>query len=226
MKNTFKIAAAVAALGMASSASAFDWQNWQNWSVKVGVNKITPKVQSDSMTAPSQPGTKVDVGSNTQPIFSVAYAYNPHVSVELVLGTPYKHDISGAGAIAGVGVAGTVKSMPPTIFGQYRFLEEQAMFRPYVGLGLTYAYFYGETGSGALTALTNTGSSTPTTFSVDNAWGLTPQVGVVYNINPKWFADMVVTKTFLKTRAHYSTGQTIDMRLDPVATALSLGYRF
>lgn len=223
MKNILKIATVAIAMGAATSASALDLQNW---SVKVGVNKITPKVKSDNMTAPSLPGTKVDIGGDTQPIFSIAYAYNPHVSVELVLGTPYKHDIFGAGAIAGVGKAGSVKSMPPTLFGQYHFLEEQSMFRPYVGLGLTYAYFYGETGSGALTALTNTGSSTPTTFSVDNAWGLTPQAGVVYNINQKWFADLVVTKTFLKTRAHYSTGQTIDMRLDPVATAFAIGYRF
>jgi len=226
MKRMLKIATVAVAMSVASSASAFDWQNWQNWSVKVGVNKITPKVKSDNMTAPSQPGTKVDIGGDTQPIFSVAYAYSPNVSVELVLGTPYKHDISGAGAIAGVGKAGSVKSMPPTLFGQYHFLEEQSMFRPYVGLGLTYAYFYGETGSGALTALTSTGSTTPTTFSVDNAWGLTPQAGVVYNINQKWFADLVVTKTFLKTRAHYSTGQTIDMRLNPVATAFAIGYRF
>lgn len=226
MKNIIKIAAAVAALSAAHTASAVDWQNWQGWSVKVGVNKITPQVKSDNMTAPSQPGTKVDVGSNTQPIFSIAYAYNPNISVELVLGTPYKHDLTGDGAIAGVGKAGTVKSMPPTIFGQYHLLEQDAKFRPYVGLGLTYAYFYDETGSAALTALTNTGSSTPTTFSVDSAWGLSPQIGLNYNIDQHWFADLAVVKTFIKTRAHYSTGQTIDLRLDPLATSLSVGYHF
>lgn len=226
MKSMLKIATVAVAMSAASSASAVDWQNWQGWSVKVGVNKITPKVQSGDITAPAQPGSKVDVGSDTQPIFSVAYAYTSHLSVELVLGTPYQHDISGAGAIAGTGKSGTVKSMPPTLFAQYHFLEEKAMFRPYLGLGLTYAYFYGETGSGALTALTNTGSPTPTTFSVDSAWGLTPQAGVIYNINEKWFADLVVTKTYLKTTAHYSTGQTVDLTLNPVATALSVGYRF
>ena len=180
MKNMLKIATIAIAMGAATSAAALDLQNW---SVKVGVNKITPKVTSGDMTAPSLPGTKVDVGSDTQPIFSVAYNYNSNLSAELVLGTPYKHDIYGAGAIAGVGKTGTVKSMPPTLFGQYHFLEEQAKLCPYLGLGLTYAYFYGETGSGALTALTNTGSSTPTTFSVDSAWGLSSQVGVIYRIN-------------------------------------------
>ncbi len=223
MKSMLKIATIAIAVGAVNTASGLDLQNW---SVKVGINKITPKVQSGDITAPGIPGSKVDVGSNTQPIFSLIYAYNNNISAEIVLGTPYKHDISGAGAIAGVGKNATVKSMPPTVFGQYRFLEAESMFRPYVGLGLTYAYFYGETGSGGLTALTNTGSSTPTTFSVDSAWGLSPQAGVTYRIDDKWFADFVVVKTFLKTKAHYSTGQTVDMRLDPLAVSMSLGYRF
>jgi len=223
MKNMLKIATIAIAMGAATSAAALDLQNW---SVKVGVNKITPKVTSGDMTAPSLPGTKVDVGSDTQPIFAVAYNYNSNLSAELLLGTPYQHDVYGAGSIAGVGKTGTVKSMPPTLFGQYHFLEEQAKLRPYLGLGLTYAYFYGETGSGALTALTNTGSSTPTTFSVDSAWGLSSQAGVIYRINEKWFTDLVVVKTYLKTTAHFSTGQTVEMRLDPLAVSLSLGYRF
>ncbi|MDO8988500.1 MAG: OmpW family outer membrane protein [Sideroxyarcus sp.] len=223
MKSIFKVATIAIAMGAATSAAALDLQNW---SVKVGVNKITPKVKSDDISAPALPGSKVEVGSDTQPIFAFTYNYNPDLSVELVLGTPYEHDISGAGAIAGTGKAGTVKSMPPTIFGQYHFLEEQSTLRPYLGLGLTYAYFYDETGSGALTALTNTGSSTPTTFSVDAAWGLSPQVGAIYKIDQNWFVDAVVVKTFLKTTAHYSTGQTVSMRLDPLAVSLSLGYRF
>lgn len=223
MKNKLKIM--VAAVGMAATVPAMAL-DMTNWSVKVGINKITPKVKSDDMTAPSLPGTKVDVGSNTQPIFSFIYNYDSKVSAELVLGTPYTHDVYGAGSINGVGKTGSVKSMPPTVFGQYHFLDTQSPVRPYVGMGVTYAYFYGETGSAALTALTNTGSSTPTTFTVDSAWGASPQIGLVYQIDEKWFADLVVVKTFLKTKAHFSTGQTINMRLDPLAVSLSLGYRF
>jgi outer membrane protein len=196
------------------------------WSVKVGINQITPHVTSGNMTAPALPGTKIDVGSDTQPIVSVSYAYDDHLAAELVLGTPYKHNLIGAGSIAGVGTAGTVEALPPTVFAQYRFLEAKASFRPYVGLGLTYAYFQKETGSGALTALTNTGSTTPTTFKVDSAWGLSPQIGLLYAINEKWFADFNITKTYLKTTAHYSTGQTIDIQLNPLSTSMALGYHF
>ena len=97
--------------------------------------------------------------------------------------------------------------------------------RPYVGLGLTYAKFYGEEGSGTLTALTNPGG-TPTRHKVDAAWGLSPQIGTTLLINDKWFVDASVIKTFLKTTTHLSTGQSITTKLDPLAFNLSIGYRY
>ncbi len=219
MKHVPQIVAIAVAMG-ATQAQA------QGWSVKMGINQITPKVQSGDMTAPTLPNTKVDVGSNIQPTVALDYQYNDNVAVELVLGTPYKHDLYGAGSIAGTGKTGTVDALPPTIFGKYLLLNAQSKFRPFVGLGLTYAVFQKETGSGALTALTNTGSSTPTTFSVDPAWGIAPQIGAKYDFTDKWFADVSVTKSFLRTRTHFSTGQTIDLKLDPVAIAVAVGYNF
>jgi outer membrane protein len=147
------------------------------------------------------------------------------VSVEGYVGLPYKHDIVGDGTIAGVGKIGTVKQVSPTVFAQYRFMEPKSPVRPYVGLGLTYTKFYGEEGSGALTALTNPGS-TPTRTKVDAAWGLSPQIGTTLLINDKWFMDASVIKTFLKTTTHLSTGQSISTKLDPLSFNLSIGYRY
>ncbi len=220
MKSILKAVTVVALTIIATSAMA------QGWSVKVGVNQITPKVTSGDMTAPTLPGTKSDVGSNTQPIVAVGYQYNDNIAVELDLGTPYKHDLYGAGSINGVGKIGSVEALPPTIFGKYLFLEAHSKFRPFVGLGLTYAVFQKETGSGALTALTNTGSSAGTTFKVDPAFGVALQVGGKFDFNDKWFADVSVTKSYLKTKTTFSTGQTIDMKLDPVAIAFAVGYYF
>ena len=45
-------------------------------------------------------------------------------------------------------------------------------------------------------------------------------------INEKWFADVNVVKSKLKTSARYSTGQTMDAALDPLAVAITLGYHF
>jgi len=219
MKSILKVVTVAAMTIGAASASA------QGWSVKIGMNQITPKVTSGNMTAPSIPNTKSDVSANTQPILAIGYQYNDNITVELDLGTPYKHDISGAGAIKGVGKIGTVEALPPTIFGKYLFLERRSMFRPFAGLGLTYAAFQKETGSGQLTGLTNPGGP-GTTFKVDPAFGVALQVGGIYNINETWFADVSVTKSYLKTTTKFSTGQTIDMKLDPVAVAVSVGYKF
>jgi outer membrane protein len=227
MEKNFGSAIKILAIAAAMSASAaVSAQTAGTWSVKAGLNKITPKVESGDMTPSALPGTKMDVGSDTEPIIAASYMVSDNFSVELDLGAPYKHDLIGAGAISGTGKLATVEALPPTIFFQYRFLQAQSKFRPYAGLGLTYAYFQKETGSGAGTALTNPGSPTPTTFKVDAAWGVTPQIGLTYALTDKWFADLCVTKTYLKTTAHYSTGQTIDLKLDPVAVSIAVGYHF
>ena len=218
------IKGAIVALALAASASA-SAQAAGSWLVKVGYNEITPQVSSGDLSAPASPGTKTDVHSGSAPMLCVAYMLTDHIAAELGLGLGYKHDLVGDGAIKGVGKIGTVQQLPPSLFAQYRFLEAKSAFRPYVGLGLTYAMFQKETGSAALTATTNPGGP-GTTFKVDNAWGITPQLGVTYAINEKWFADSAVSKTFIKTKTTLSTGQTQDIRLDPISFNVSIGYRF
>lgn len=222
MKTIFK-GGLLGALALAAvSASA---QSAGTLMFKLGVNQISPKVSSGDLSAPSMPGTKIDVDSATSVIATATYMFTDNISAEFYAGLGYKHDVVGAGAIAGVGKLGTVKQISPTLFAQYRFLEPNDLFRPYVGLGLTYAYFYGEEGSGTLTALTNAGGP-PTRLSVDSAWGVSPQIGVQYRVDRNWFADFSVIKTYLKTTNNLSSGQSIDVKLDPVSINLSVGYRF
>ena len=225
MKPSQKYLPGVAAALLALTAGAANAQSAGSLQVKIGVNQISPQVDSGNLSAPSQPNTKIDVKSATSAILSGTYMLTDHVSVEGYVGLPYKHDIVGDGTIAGVGKIGTVKQVSPTVFGQYRFLEANSKVRPYVGLGLTYAKFYGEEGTGALTALTNPGGPA-TRHKVDAAWGLSPQIGTTLLINDKWFVDASVIKTFLKTTTHLSTGQSISTKLDPLAFNLSIGYRY
>jgi outer membrane protein len=217
-------AKAIAATVILAASGAAAAQTAGTWLIKAGYNKIMPKVSSGDLSAPSMPGTKVDVDSAASLILTGAYMFTDNVSTELFLGLPYKHDLNGAGSIKGVGKIGTVEQLPPTLLLQYRFLEAKSVFRPYVGVGVTYAIFQKETGSGTLTALTNPGGAT--TLRVDNAWGSTAQLGATYAFDEKWFADMAIQKTYLKTTTTLSTGQKIDTRLDPVSINFSIGYRF
>ena len=221
-KTTMKLLALAAALTAASAASA---QTAGTWLGTLGVNKITPKVDSGDISAPALPHTKADVESDTKPRFTIGYMVTDNISTELDLGLPYKHDLIGDGAIQGVGKVGSAEVLPPTAFIQYRFLPANSMFRPYVGLGITYAKFQKERGSGQLTALLNTGGP-GATFTLDDKWAASYQLGATAKINEKWFVDASVIKTKLKTKVYFSTGQVQDVRLDPLAVNISIGYKF
>ena len=220
--SVVKMLVAAGALACAAGASA---QSAGQWTAKFGFNELTPKVDSGDLSAPALPFTRAEVSSDIQPVLIFAYGLTDNISLEAALGAPYKHRISGAGSIAGTGELGTVQALPPTLFAQYRFFSPNATFRPFVGLGATYAYFMKERGSGKLTALTNPGG-TPTTFDIDNKFTYTAQLGVAMNFNERWFGDVTVNKSRLRTDVHFSTGQNQHMKLDPVAVVLAVGYKF
>ena len=223
MKKILTSAVLLSALSVASTAALA--QEAGTVLVKFGYNQIMPQVKSGDLSAPSVPGTKIDVKEAGAPILTLTYMYTSDISFELYAGLPYEHDIEGAGTIKGVGKIATVKQVSPTLFAQYRFLEKESMVRPYVGLGLTYGYFYGEEGSAALTALTNPGGDA-TLLETDDAWGASAQLGATVKIDRNWFVDVAVIKTFIKTTTHLSTGQSIEAKQDPVAASISVGYRF
>lgn len=222
MSSVGKAVAAAAVMAVASGASA---QSAGQWTAKVGIAKITPKVKSGDVSAPALPGTKADIGSDTKPVFSFSYSLTDNVSAELDLGMPFKHTLYGDGAIKGTGKLGTVKALPPTFLVQYRFFKPEAMLRPYVGAGVTVAYFAKETGSGQLTSISDIGGP-PTTFKVKNKLATSLQAGLVYNINDRWFADVAYIKSFLKTKVDFSSGQTQDITLDPQVVSFGIGYKF
>lgn len=196
-----------------------------SWSASVGVTQIAPDVTSGNLSAPSFIGTQADVQSNTQPTGAVNYSYTDNFVVHLPLGLGFKHHVVGAGAIAGVGTIATTKALPITAIAQYRFMEANATFRPYVGAGMSYVKFYKTTGTGVLTAITNPGGPA-TTLKFESKFAPTIQLGATYNINEKWYLDASYTKTFLKTRATLSTGQTLDAKLDPNGYTFQVGYKF
>ena len=222
MNKTHKIIATVALITISIGAQA---QSAGTKMLRVGATQIAPQVTSGNMTAPSFTNTKTDVGSDTQLGGGLTYMYTDNISIDVPFATPFTHKLLGAGALAGAGQLGSVKALPLTVFGQYRFNEPVALFRPYVGIGLTYAYFFDEVGSGALTATTNPGGPS-TTFSVGSKFAITPQIGFSYVLNEKWTLDTSYSKTYLKNRTTFSTGQTIDTTLNPNTFSLGLGMKF
>ena len=217
--------AALLGTALAFAAGSGTAQSAGHWMLKGGFNGIAPQGKSDDLSAPSLPGSKVEVKSANSLIATATYMFTDHLSVEIYAGLPYQHDIVGAGVLDGLGKIGSVKQVSPTAFAQYRFRAPDAVVRPYLGLGLTYAYFYGEEGSGALTALTNPGRA-PTRLSAESAFGVSPQVGVTILLQGPWYLDASIIKSYLKNKTRLSTGQTVSTKLDPVSSNLAIGYQF
>jgi outer membrane protein len=217
---------ALASLAMASGATVAHAQGAGTWFVGIGATEISPNVSSGDLTSPSAPGTKIDVRSNTQPTAWVRYMLTDAWSVEVPIGLGFKHEIVGAGAIAGSGKIATVKALPITAFLQYNFLGAASRFRPYVMLGATYAHFYGARGSAALNGMNPANPPSGTDLSVDSKWGITPGVGITFALTDKWYVDAQYAHSFLKTTTHLSTGQTISTKLDPDEFRVGVAYRF
>lgn len=213
--------ALVCALGATAHA-----QSAGSWLVRGGLTRIDPQVTSGDLSAPSFAGTKVDVLADTQLSGGVSYMLTDHWAVDVPLALPFKHDTVGAGAIAGVGKIGEVKSLPITVAMQYRFQQADAQWRPYLGLGLTYAKFFKERGTAALSGLTGGTPANPTLLAAESRFGVTAQIGVAVALTERWSLDLAYYKTFVKTRNTLSTGQHIDVRLNPNVLTVGLAYRF
>jgi outer membrane protein len=223
LKSSLVLAlSAVAALCVAMPAQA---QSQGDILVRIGITDVTPKVKSGALSAPTLPNTRIDVSGDTVMGGGVTYMLTDNWSVDLPLALPLHNRIKGADAIGSSGQIGTTSTLPATLFGQYRFLEAGAKWRPYVGLGLTYASFYEETGNNTLTGLTNPGGA-PTGLRIKDKFALTEQAGLTWAYSPKFFAEFMVAKTQLKTRSTLSTGQTIDTTLDPVSMGLYVGFKY
>ena len=218
----------IAATLVTCSAHSFA-QPAGTWSVSAGITRITPSVDSGSLSLPSGagviPDARVDVSSDSRLTAAVNYMATDHISLHLPLGLGFRHDVSGAGVLAGVGKVAETRALPITLVAQYRFLDANATFRPYLGAGLSYVRFYRERGTALLTSLTNPGGP-PTGVSFKSKWAPTVQLGGMFNLDAKWFVEASYAKTFLKTRGTLSTNQTIDVGLDPDCFTLQLGYRF
>lgn len=221
MKTKFLLGA----LGLLLAGGAFA-QSAGSIVVYGGAVQITPKVDSGDLTAPSLAGTKVDVKKASQFVGGITYYWTDHISLDLPIGLPFKHDVVGAGAIDGVGKLGTVKSMPITLLAQYRFGDANSALRPFVGAGYTYGKFFKPKATAALSGITGGTPGNPTTLTMKSGGGTTVELGAAYNLTRDWSASLSVTKTFLKTTGSLSTGQTIETTLDPVSIKFGIGYRF
>ncbi len=199
------LAAALASGLMTGVAEAYQAGDWL---VRAGVWGIYPK--SDNLNL--GPNTDINVDDSYSLGFNITYMATPNIGIELLGAWPFSHDIS----LSGVGTIGDTKQLPPTISVQYHFLPD-SNFRPYVGLGLNYTFFFDESTEGALS-----GSD----LKLDDSWGLAAQVGMDFDVAPNWFLNVDVRYIDIDTKAKLDGVSIGTVEIDPWVVGFNVGTRF
>jgi outer membrane protein len=197
MKAKLLTAFAAAALLTAGSASA------QDWLVRVRAIYVDPAVSTDG--ALSALGTSVS--SQFAPEVDISYFFTKNIALELIAATT-KHNVSVLGADIG-----SVKVLPPTLTLQYHFTDLGA-FKPYVGAGINYTYFYDQNLAGG-------------TIKVDkSSFGGALQVGLDYMLDKNWLINADIKKIWMSTDVNALGVPLGTLSIDPWVFGVGVGYRF
>lgn len=176
-----------------------------DWLVRVGVGHVSPNDGSSGVVAKDAIG----VGSDTQLVAEGTYMLTDNVGLELLVSTPWTHDIT----LKGTGKIGETKQLPPTLSVQYHFIPKGKV-RPYVGVGLNYTIFFDEKSTAVISSL-----------DLDNSLGFAAQGGIDVDINKKWFLNANVRYVSIDTTATTNLGN-IKVDIDPWIYSVGVGFRF
>jgi len=214
-------AATLLTLGLTSfSAAAYEAGDWvvRGRIIHVDTNEDTSTIR---VNGTSQPGSGVDVTSDTVPELDITYMWTKHWGTELILGTT-DHVVDGNGSLSSLGGIIGVDVLPPTLTLQYHF-SPNANIRPYAGVGVNYTHFYNEKVTGGLNA---PGAK----VRMDSSWGLAFQAGVDVDINEDWFINFDAKYIDIDTTAHFTNttvgAAAVDVDLKPWVFGIGIGTTF
>ncbi len=102
----------------------------------------------------------------------------------------------------------TTEMLPPTVLlGRY-FGDKNATFRPYLGVGASYAIFFNTKATQLLNQFQGGANPGDTTVTTKNAFGIGPFVGFQANWDDDWHASLNVGQIKLKSEATLITRNT------------------
>lgn len=233
--DRYPFVATVAASALLFASSAAMAQKAGDTILGLGVAAIIPReslgpLQSVGPAAPLFNAATAGATASIDPVatvsFSVFHMFTDHLAAELSLGIPPKFTVDvqlRSGSHPG---AATAHELTPALVGKYLFRTPADRWRPYLGLGFTYATFTDVTAnkSDPLVA-----SLAGTSASLGSSWAAVYNAGVIYNIDERWSVNTSLSYIPLKTKATFvGTGTTTSgtLTLNPVDLVIRVGYKF
>ena len=178
---------------------------------------------------------QASIGSSTTLILSGLYMWTDNIATELTIGVPPSLTVdinlpNGSAPQSHPGAA-TAKALTPSLVAKYLFNSPGDTWRPYLGLGFTYASFSdvtANTSDATVNRLAGTSASLSSSFApVFNA-------GAIYNIDDKWSINGSISYVPLKTDATFvgpglgagAVTTTGTLTINPIEYVVRLGYKF
>ncbi len=214
-KSKFIIAAS-AALICASAAHA---QSAGSFLLNAGWTYVVPKKSTVDF---NEEGRTAHVKTQNVSAFGLSGTYfiTDNFAGELALSTPARISLKN-----GDDKVGSVKQFSPALLLKYYFLNAEDKFRPYVGVGVSRVSFKD--------AQSNDKNID---FDFKNKWAPVANAGFTYQFTDQLFGGVSVSYTQLdagnvtfrgkkddENHRVYSTGK---LKLNPITTFVSLGYKF
>jgi outer membrane protein len=161
-------------------------------------------------------GGKPTASNAASPLLDFTYFLRPQVALNLIAAST-EHDLTVQGSALGNVKLGHVWALPPTLTIQWHPLPT-SRFSPYVGVGLNVTWFYGN--GGALTPPVNR-------VRVDTSVGVSGNIGIDYEINPKWLLNVDAKYMYMEPTASVNSGLIhATAKINPWVISAAVRYRF
>jgi outer membrane protein len=203
-----------------------------NNDLRLGSYTIFYHTRADDITGPYVPAGVNLKAENLETLYA-AYVrrISPELDVELAMGWPPLAKIRGQGPAYlgsvpynGVTISGA-RWIAPTLLLEYKFLDETALLRPYIGVGVNYTTFYDRDP----TAQGNAGSGGPTKVSLTASVGPAATAGLTYRISDRFHLHASYSFSQVKTHLSADTDgviRTSYISFGPQALVVSAGFSF
>ncbi len=209
MNNKLKVASLAIILSALNFQNALAEAPQNNWIIR----SRAVYVKTDTHSKVDTLGGGVATSTDQVPELDITRFFTPNIAAELIAATT-KHDVSLRGSTAGNAGLGSVKLLPPTLTLQYH-ANPTGTFRPYVGAGLNYTFFYGAKAGGIADSI-----------KYQDHLGYATQIGFDYMIDEKFGVNFDIKKIFLRTTATVNNSIRAKVALDPWLIGAGVSYRF
>jgi outer membrane protein len=223
------IAAASIALFCGTAALADDAPNN---SLRLGSYSVFYHTSADNVAGPYvPPGVNLEAQNLTTLYAAYIRRIWSRFDAELTLGYPPLAKIQGVGpaTLGAVPYNGVVVAqarwIAPTLLVEYRLLNENNPWQPFIGVGVNYTTFYDR----STTAAGNAAFGGPTRISLSASVGPAATIGVGYHVSGPWHVYASYSIAQVKSDMTANTAgvvRTTNISYGPQTLIFSLGYSF